>query len=66
MVFIHIFYLKYRTRIYVMNPDELKSIRVRMIALYVNRKNRRVSYDAIYFDSFRVEHIAKKLKIHKK
>ena len=49
-----------------MNTDELKSIRVRMIALYVNRKNRRVSYDAIYFDSFGVEHIAKKLKIHKK
>ena len=30
--------------------------------MYVNGNNRRTSYDAIYFDSFGVEHIPKEIK----
>ena len=30
--------------------------------MYVNGNNRRASYDAIYFDSFGVEHIPKEIK----
>ena len=28
----------------------------------MNGKNRRASYDAIYFDSFRIEHITREIK----
>ena len=45
---------------YVINLDKSKS--THWIALYVNGNNRRASYDAIYFDSFRVEHIPKEIK----
>ena len=47
---------------YVISLDEFKSIGTHWIALYVNDKNRRASYDAIYFDSFGVEHIPKEIK----
>ena len=40
---------------YVINLDEYKSIETHWIALYVNAKN------ISYFDSFRVEHIPKKI-----
>ena len=40
---------------YVINLDEYKSIGTHWIALYVNAKN------VSYFDSFRVEHIPKKI-----
>ena len=46
---------------YVISLDEFKSIGTHWIALYVNDKNRRASYDAIYFDSFGVEHIPKEI-----
>ena len=41
---------------YVINFDEYESIKTHWIALYVNAKN------AIYFDSFRNEHIPKETK----
>ena len=47
---------------YVINLDEVKSIVTHWIILYVNGNNGRTSYDAIYFDSFRVENILKKIK----
>ena len=46
----------------VINFDEYKSIGTRWIALYANGNYRKASYDAIYFDSFRVEHIVKEIK----
>ena len=46
----------------VINFDEYKSIGARWIALYANGNYRKASYDAIYFDSFRVEHIVKEIK----
>ena len=46
----------------VINFDEYKSIGTRWIALYANGNYRKTSYDAIYFDSFRVEHIVKEIK----
>ena len=46
---------------YVINLDEYKSIGTHWIVLYVNANNRRASYDAIYFDSFGVEHIPKEI-----
>ena len=46
---------------YLINLDEFKSIKTHWIALYVNGNNRRASYDAIYFNSFRVEHIPKEI-----
>ena len=39
--------------VFLMNPDEYKSIGTRWIAVYVNANN------IAYFDTFRVEHIAK-------
>ena len=42
--------------------DKCKSIRTHWIALYVNGNNGRASQDAIYFDSFGVDHIPKELK----
>ena len=46
---------------YVINLDEYKSIGTHWIALYVNGNNRRASYDAIYFNSFGLEHIPKEI-----
>ena len=42
--------------------DKFKLIRTHWIALCVNGNNRKASYDAIYFDSFGVEHIPKEIK----
>ena len=47
---------------YVKNLDEYESIGTHWIALYVNGNSRKTSYDAIYFDSFGVEHIPKEIK----
>ena len=47
---------------YVINLDDFKSIRTHWIALHVNGNNGRASYDAIYFDSFGVEHTSKEIK----
>ena len=44
---------------YAINLDDFKSIGSHWIALHVNGNNRRTSYDAIYFNSFWVEHIPK-------
>ena len=46
----------------VKNLDEFKSIGTHWIHLYVNGNNGRASYDAVYFDSFGVEHIPKEIK----
>ena len=46
---------------YVIRFDEYESIGTHWIALFVNGNNRRASYDAIYCDSFRVEHIPKEI-----
>ena len=55
---------KYSTKIqngvYVINLDEFKLIWTHWIALYFNDNSGSASYDGIYFDSFRVEHIQKK------
>ena len=53
---------KIKDEVYVINLDKYKSIATHWIALYVNGNNRRASYDAIYFDSFGVEHIPKEIK----
>ena len=45
---------KIKVGAYVINLDELKSIRTHWIAFYVNND------DVTYFDSFEVEHIPKK------
>ena len=47
---------------HVINLDEYESIGTHWIALYENGNNRRESYDAIFFDSFGVEHIPKESK----
>ena len=47
---------------YVIHLDDYQSTGTHWIALYVNGNNRRGSYDAIYFDSFGVEHIPKEIK----
>ena len=47
---------------HVINLDEYESVGTQGIALYVNGNSRRASYKAIYFNSFGVEHIPKKLK----
>ena len=47
---------------HVINLDEFKSIETHWIALYVNGNNGSASYDVIYFDSFRVEHIPKDIE----
>ena len=46
---------------YVINLDEYKSTGTYWITLYMNGNNGRASYDAIYFDSFGVEHIRKEI-----
>ena len=53
---------KIKDKAYVINLDKYKSIGIDWIVLYVNGKNRRASYDAIYFDSFRIEHITKEIR----
>ena len=56
MVFIQeIIYLKLRMG-HIINLGEYKSIETHWIVFYVN------DYNITYFDSFRVEHIPKKLK----
>ena len=48
---------------YVINVDGYKSIGSHWIVSYVNNNNnRRASHNAIYFDSFGVEHIKKQIK----
>ena len=48
--------------VYVINLDEYETVGTYWIAFYKNGNNRRVSDDEIYFDSFGVEHIPKKIK----
>ena len=48
---------KIKDGVYVINLDEYESVGTHWIALYVNGNN-----NAIYFDSFGVEHIPKKIK----
>ena len=63
MVFIQEIVLpKIKVGAYVINLDEYKSIGTHWIALYVNGNNKKVCCDAIYFDSFGVEHITKVIK----
>ena len=45
---------KLKDRAYVINLDEYKSIGIEY-------QNRRPSYNAIYFDSFGIEHIPKEI-----
>ena len=47
---------------YVVNGDEFKSVGNHCITLYVNGNNGSASYDAIYFESFGVQHIPKQSK----
>ena len=47
---------------FAINLDEFKSIGTHWLVSYLNGNNRRTSYDAIYFDSFGVEHILKEIK----
>ena len=54
---------KIKDEAHVINLDEYESIGTHWIALYENGNNRRESYDAIFFDSFGVEHIPKENKI---
>ena len=46
----------------MINHDEYKSIWTHWIALHVNGKKGRVSFDATYFDSFGVEYVPKEIK----
>ena len=46
---------------YAINLDQYESIGTDWIAFYINGNNRGASYDAIYFDSFGVEHIPKEI-----
>ena len=50
---------KIKDGIYVINQNKYKSTRTHWIALYVNGDN------FTYFDSFGVQHIPKKQKIHR-
>ena len=53
---------KIRDGLYEINLDEFKSIGSHWKAFYVNGNIGRASYDAIYCDSFGVEHIPKEVK----
>ena len=53
---------KIKVGAYVINFDEFKSIGTHWLASYVNGNNGSASYNAIYFDSFRVKHFKKKSK----
>ena len=50
---------KIKDRAYLINLDEFESIGTHWVVFYVNGNIGRASYDVIYFDSFRVEHILK-------
>ena len=50
---------KIKDRAYLINLDEFESIGTHWVVFYVNGNIGRASYDVIYFDSFRVEHISK-------
>ena len=56
------YFSKIKDVAYAINLDEFKSIGTHGIALYVNGNNGSASYDAIYFDKFRVDHIPKEVK----
>ena len=45
----------------VVTLEKFKSIETQWMAFYVNDNNEDAFYDAIYFDSFGVEHILKKI-----
>ena len=47
---------------YVINFDNYNSMGTHWITLNVNGNNRRASYDAIYFESFRSHYIPKEIK----
>ena len=47
---------------FVINLDDYKSIGTHWKALYVNGDNGKASYDATYFDRFRLEQIPKETK----
>ena len=53
---------KTKDRAHVINFNNFKSMGTHWIALYLNGNNRRASYNAIYFNSFGVEHIPKEVK----
>ena len=53
---------KIKDGVFVINLDELESIGTHWIALNANGNNESASYDLIYFDSFRVEHISEEIK----
>ena len=53
---------KIKHRSHIKNLDQYKSVEIRWRAFYVNGNNTRASYDAIYFNSFGVEHIPKDIK----
>ena len=67
MVFIQEMKLrKIKDALYIINLDEFKSVGTHCIVLYVNGNNRRVSCDAIYFNSFGVENIPKVFQLKMK
>ena len=53
---------KIKVGTYLINFDEFKSIGTHWVASCVNGNNGSASYNAIYFDSFRVKHFKKKSK----
>ena len=54
--------LKIKAGAYVTNLDEYESIVTHWIALHVTSNSRRVSYNTVYFDSFGVKHIPRKIR----
>ena len=53
---------KIKNRAFVKDLEEYKSVETHWIDLHMNANNRRTSYDATYFESFGVEHIARENK----
>ena len=53
---------KTKDGIFVINLDEYESIGTHWIVLHLNGNNRKSSYNAVYFDSFGVEHIPGEIK----